>query len=177
MEALVPLTLIFRESLGELKIALADGSSARAESVSALDVLSAIVVFDEIKSVAELLAGTALGSIAVLFVQASVALLEVLARSIDVILWSAVAALCDVVGTFWKAVATVVAVSSEFLFLLEPEDDDLELAEFSQAKLARSSDTFLAFAHQIHYHLVDLIDGIAGDISKNIGVEVSSFFS
>jgi hypothetical protein len=174
MKALVPLTLIFRESLGELEIALADGSSARAESAGALNVLRAIVVCDEVESVAKLLAGATLGSIAELFVQASVALLEVLARSIDVILGLAVAALCDVVGTFWKArernkdvilskksspVAAVVAVSSEFLFLLEPEDDDLELTEFSQAKFAGSSDTFLA--HQIHYHLVDLVDGIA----------------
>ena len=68
-----------------------------------MDVLAAVAVGDEVESVAELLASAALGGIAELFVQASVALLEVLARSIDVVLGLAVAALCDVVGTFWKA--------------------------------------------------------------------------
>jgi len=94
-------------------------------------------------------------------------------------LWLAVAALCEVVRTFWKTVAAVVAISSEFLFLLKPEDDNLELAEFSHGNSwhAHISDAIFAFAHQIHDHLVDLVDGIAGDISKNVGVEVSSFFS
>ena len=103
MEALVPLALIFRESFGELKIALANVSSAWAGSVGALDVLRAIVVFDEIKSVSELLAFAALGVIAVLLVQASVALLEILAGLVDVVLWLAVSARCEVVRTFWKA--------------------------------------------------------------------------
>ena len=103
MEALVPLALIFSECFGELKITFANASSAGANSVGALDILGAIVVGEEIESVAELLASAALGGIAELFVQASVALLEVLAGSIDVVLGLAVAALCDVVGTFWKA--------------------------------------------------------------------------
>ena len=55
--------------------------------------------------------------------------------------------------------AAVVAVSSEKLFLLEPEDDDLELAEFSHAKFVHSSEIAL-LAHQVHDHLVDLIDCI-----------------
>jgi len=93
-------------------------------------------------------------------------------------LWLAVAALCEVVRTFWKTklrykekkfnktvlpVAAVVAISSEFLFLLKPEDDNLELAEFSYANIsdAHISDAIFAFAHQIHDHLVDLVDGIA----------------
>ena len=103
MEALVPLALIFWESFGELKIALANVSSAWAGSVGALNVLSAIVVCDEIKSVAELLAGAALIILAVLLVQASVALLEVLAGLVDVVLWLAVSTRCEVVRTFWKA--------------------------------------------------------------------------
>jgi len=140
MEALVPLALIFSECFGELKITFANASSAGANSVGALDILGAVVVGEEIESVAEFLASAALGGIAELFVQASVALLEVLAGSIDVVLRLAVAALCDIVGTFWKAVATVVAVSSEFLFLLEPEDDNFELAEFSHAQFAHCSE-------------------------------------
>ena len=79
MEALVPLRLIFRKSSGELKIALADASSARAESVGALDVLAAIVVGNKIESVAGIFPCAALCGVAVLLVQASVALLKVLA--------------------------------------------------------------------------------------------------
>ena len=60
MEALVPLTLIFRESSGELKIALADRSSARAGSVCALDVLATISVGDKVESVAGFFASAAL---------------------------------------------------------------------------------------------------------------------
>jgi len=46
VKALVPLTLIFRESSGELKITLANASSTRAESVGALDVLATVAVHD-----------------------------------------------------------------------------------------------------------------------------------
>ena len=102
VEALVPLTLIFRESSGELEITLADASSARAESVGALDVFAAIVVGDEVKSVPELFTSASSADITVFFVKASVALLEVLARSIDVILGLSVSTGSDVVGAFWK---------------------------------------------------------------------------
>ena len=102
VEALVPLTLIFRESSGELEITLADASSARAESVGALDVFGAIVVGDEVESVADFFA-LAFALAVVFFDEASVALLEVEAGLIDVVDWSTVAAGSDVVRTFWKA--------------------------------------------------------------------------
>jgi len=60
VEALVPLTLIFRESSGELKIALADASSARTGSVCALDVLATISVGNKVESVAGFFASAAL---------------------------------------------------------------------------------------------------------------------
>ena len=60
VEALVPLRLIFRESSGELNIAFADGSSARAESVGALDVLASVGVGQKVESVAEFFASAPL---------------------------------------------------------------------------------------------------------------------
>lgn len=178
MEAFVPLTLIFRESSGELEITLADASSARAESVGALDVFGAIIVGDEVESVAEFFTGASSADIAVFFVEASVALLEVLARSIDVILGLSVSTGSDVVRAFWKTVATVVAVSSEKLFLLEPEDDDLELSEFSHGEFVHSSKSFqLSTVHEVHDELIDFVNATSGDISKDVGVKVSSFLS
>jgi len=59
-------------------------------------------------------------------------------------------------------VATVVAVSSEFLFLLEPEDDDLELAEFSNCDLVHwTCKSGLLAALEVHDELVDFVDGAA----------------
>jgi len=142
-----------------------------------LDVLAAVAVGDEVESVSELLASAALVRISELFVEASVALLEVSAGSIDVVLGLAVSALCDVVGAFWKTEAAVVAVSSEKLFLLEPEDDDLELAEFSHAEFVHWSKSEPFASLEVHDQLVDLVNGSSGDISEDFGVEVSSFFS
>ena len=138
-----------------------------------MDVLAAVAVGDEVESVSELLASAALVRISELFVEASVALLEVSAGSIDVVLGLAVSALCDVVGAFWKTTkkrkeeemkcelpeAAVVAVSSEKLFLLEPEDDDLELAEFSHAEFVHWSKSESFASLEVHDQLVDLVNG------------------
>ena len=67
-----------------------------------MDVLAAVAVGDEVESVAELLASAALVRVSELFIEASVALLEVSAGSIDVVLGLAVSALCDVVRAFRK---------------------------------------------------------------------------
>jgi len=134
VKRLVPLLLVLGKSSYKLKIALANIVSARAGSVGACDVFAAICVGDQIESVADFFALAA--SLAVVFFdEASVALLEVETGSVDVVHWSTVAARCDVVRTFWKAVAPVVAISSKLLLLLEPKNDDLELSEFANVHL------------------------------------------
>ena len=102
MKTLVPFTLIFREISCEPSVALTNVSSAGAFSVGALDILGAVRVGEEPESVAQVFPFAALFSIAVLLVQASVALLELLAGSIDFVNWLAVAARCKVVRAFWE---------------------------------------------------------------------------
>lgn len=177
MKTLVPLTLIFREISCEPSVALANVSSAGAYSVRALDILGAVLVGEKPESVAQVFSFAALFSIAVFLVQASVTLLEFLARSINFVQWLAVAARCKVVRAFWKTEATVVAVSAEFSLVLEPEDDDLELPEPSHADFVHWAHSGLFTSLQIHDQLVDFVDGVSGDIGENIGVEVSGFFS
>jgi len=167
MKRLVPFLLVFGESARELQIALADVVSARAGRVGARDVLAAVRVGDQIESVADFFALAASFAV-VFFDQTSVALLEVEAGSVDVVHRSTVAAGSDVVRTFWETVATVVAISSKLLLLLEPEDDDLELSEFAHVHL-RSwlAQESLAFAaHQIHDHLFQLVNFAAGKFSE-----------
>jgi len=166
----IPFRFVLGESACKLQIALADVVSARAGSVGALDVLAAIVVGDQVESVADFFALAA--SLAVVFFdETSVALLEVKAGSVDVVHGSTIAARCDVVGTFWKTVASVVAVSSEFLLLLEPENDDLELSEFSNVHLGSwlAKESFAIGAHQIHDHLFELVDFASSEFSKIVG--------
>jgi hypothetical protein len=58
--------------------------------------------------------------------------------------------------------AAVVAVATELLFLLEPEDDDLELAEFSNCDLVHwTCKSGLLAALEVHDELVDFVDGAA----------------
>ena len=59
-------------------------------------------------------------------------------------------------------VAAVVAVATEFLFLLEPEDDDLELTELTNCNLVHwTCESGLLAALEIHDQLVDFVDGAA----------------
>jgi len=173
MKTLVPFTLIFREISCEPSVALANVSSAGAFSVGALDILGAVRVGEEPESVAQVFPFAALFSIAVLLVQASVALLELLAGSIDFVNWLAVAARCKVVRAFWETEATVVAVSAEFSLILEPENDDLELPESSHADFVHWAHSGLFTALQIHDQLVDFVNGVSGDFCEHIGVKIS----
>ena len=101
MKRLVPFRLVFGKSARELQIALADVVSARAGRVGARDVLAAVRVGDQVESVADFFALAASFAV-VFFDQTSVALLEVKARSVDVVHRSTVAAGSDVVRTFWE---------------------------------------------------------------------------
>lgn len=84
-----------------------------------------------------------------------VALLEVLASSIDAVSWLAVSAACDVVGSLGQAVAAVVAISAEFLLLLQPEHNDLELTELAGLDFGDESGFFAAA--EVEDQLVDFV--------------------
>ena len=139
----VPGLFVFRESLCERQIALANVVSARVGFVGADNVLRSVVVGEQIEPVADVFADTVSLAI-VLGFEAVVALLKILASSIDVVSRLAVSAACDVVGSLGQAVAAVVAISPEFLLLLKPEHDNLELAEFARFDFRNESGLFSA---------------------------------
>ena len=139
----VPGLFVFRESLCKRQIALANVVSARAGLVGADNVLRSVVVGEQIEPVADVFADTVSLAI-VLGFEAVVALLEILASSIDVVSWLAVSAACEVVGSLRQAVAAVVAISSEFLLLLKPKHDDLELTELAGFDFRDESGLFSA---------------------------------
>lgn len=170
VKRLIPLLLVLGKSSRKLKIALANVVSTRAGCVGALDVSAAIGVDDQIEFVADFFA-LAASLAAVFFDEASVALFEVEAGSVDVVHGSTVAASCDVVRTFWKAVASVVAISSKQLLLLEPENDDLELSEFANFHLRSwlGQESLAIGAHQIHDHLFELVNCSSSKFSEIVG--------
>jgi hypothetical protein len=139
----VPGLFVFREALCERQIALANVVSARVGFVGTDNVLGSVVVGEQIEPVADVFADTVSLAI-VLGFEAVVALLEVLASSIDVVSRLAVSAACDVVGSLGQAVAAVVAISPEFLLLLKPEHDNLELAELAGFNFRDESGLFSA---------------------------------
>ena len=143
MVLLVPGLFVFREALCERQIALANIVSARAGLVGAYNVLGSVVVGEQIEPVANVFADTVSLAV-VLGFEAVVALLEILASAIDVVSRLAVSAACDVVGSLGQAVAAVVAISPEFLLLLKPEHDDLELAELAGFDFRDESGLFSA---------------------------------
>ena len=154
MVLLVPLRLVFGESLGERQVALADVVSARVGLVGALDVLASIGVGDQVEPVADVFACAAALAV-VLLLEAVVTLLEVLASSVDVVSRLSVSAARDVVRSFGQAVAAVVAVATELLLLLQPEDHDLQLAEFASLDFGDDTRTFAAA--KVEDQLVDFV--------------------
>ena len=150
---LFPFVFEFGESLGERQVALANVSSARAFSVSASDGFDSVFL-EKLESVTDLFANAA--SFAVVFVlETVVALLEVLAALVNVVLWFAVSATSDVVGSFWQAVASVVAVSAKLLLFLEPKNDNFQLSKFS--RLDFGDETRLFSTAEIEDQLVEFI--------------------
>ena len=85
--------------------------------------------------------------------QASIALLEIKASSVDSIQWFSISAGSNVVRTFRKTVAAVIAKSAKSLIFLKPQYQNLEISEFSS--LLFSGDAINA--HHIHQCTLDII--------------------
>ena len=150
---LVPGVFEFRETLSKGQIALANVSSTRPFFVGTLDGLDSVII-KKSESVADFFADAA--SFAVVFgLETVVALLEVLAASVNVVHWFAVSATSDVVRSFWQAVASIVAVSAKFLLFLEPENNNFQLSEFS--RLDFGDETRFFSATEIEDQLIEFV--------------------
>merc|ERR1711935_782780 len=166
----IPIGLIKTKLLGQLTVTLAHVSATSSHSIGALNGFLACSVFrDQIKRVANFFANALAtfghGYGATLFNQTVVTLFEVETSPINRIQRSSIAPRGNVVTSFWQAVASVVAITTELIGDLKPQNENFQVSELSSLLLTNVP---LIGTHQSHYLTLQIIVLFTGQLNNQI---------